>query len=326
VECEALPRLGLAHLLPELYSYQAEDLMILGRWDEARAVVDEAARRFPTRKDEATLIELVVAKGDVGEARRLLAAAAERDVFVDKEDQAMVMVNLADLEMWEGNLAAAREAADAALRHVLHSDRPIAAARALRVALRPPPTHARPPGQTWARHRVEAGGPSAGGYRRRRMVPSVGSPDPAAWASAIRATSDLSMVYALAYARFRNGEAIMVATGDRDAATSELRSAHGTARPLGARPLRDLIERFARRARVDIGAAVTPPTGFGLTSREHQVLDLMAQGASNRQIAEGLFISEKTASVHVSNIIRKLGVSSRGEAAWVAYRAGLVPQ
>ena len=134
------------------------------------------------------------------------------------------------------------------------------------------------------------------------------------------------MVYALAYARFRNGEAIMVATGDRDAATSELGSAHGTARPLGARPLRDLIERFARRARVDIGAAVTPPTGFGLTSREHQVLDLMAQGASNRQIAEGLFISEKTASVHVSNIIRKLGVSSRGEAAWVAYRAGLVPQ
>lgn len=52
----------------------------------------------------------------------------------------------------------------------------------------------------------------------------------------------------------------------------------------------------------------------------------MAQGASNRQIAEGLFISEKTTSVHVSNIIRKLGVSSRGEAAWVAYRAGLVPQ
>lgn len=148
--------------------------MILGRWDEAQAVVDEAARRFPTRKDEATLIELVVAKGDVGEARRLLAAASERDIFLDKEDQAMVMVNPADLETWEGNLAAAREAADAALRQVLHSDRPIAATRAFRVALRPPPTHARPPGQTWAGHRVEAGGPSAGGYRRRRMVPSVG--------------------------------------------------------------------------------------------------------------------------------------------------------
>ena len=62
---------------------------------------------------------------------------------------------------------------------------------------------------------------------------------------------------------------------------------------------------------------------FGLTSREAEVLRLVADGRSNGQIAEALFISRKTASVHVSNILGKLGVASRGEAAAVAHRHGL---
>jgi DNA-binding NarL/FixJ family response regulator len=62
----------------------------------------------------------------------------------------------------------------------------------------------------------------------------------------------------------------------------------------------------------------------GLTPRERHVLELVAVGRSNRQIAEALHISEKTASVHVSNILRKLQVASRGEAAAAAYRRGLV--
>jgi DNA-binding NarL/FixJ family response regulator len=61
-----------------------------------------------------------------------------------------------------------------------------------------------------------------------------------------------------------------------------------------------------------------------LTPRERQVLDLIARGASNRQISEELFISEKTTSVHVSNILRKLGVVSRGEAASLAHERGWV--
>ena len=72
------------------------------------------------------------------------------------------------------------------------------------------------------------------------------------------------------------------------------------------------------------GAATAAPTdgGLGLTPRELEVLRLVAEGRSNRQIAEELFISAKTASVHVSNILGKLGAANRGEAAALAHRAG----
>jgi DNA-binding CsgD family transcriptional regulator len=62
---------------------------------------------------------------------------------------------------------------------------------------------------------------------------------------------------------------------------------------------------------------------FGLTPREREVLALIADGRTNPQIAETLFISPKTASVHVSNILAKLGVANRGEAAAVAHRLHL---
>ena len=62
---------------------------------------------------------------------------------------------------------------------------------------------------------------------------------------------------------------------------------------------------------------------LGLTSREAEVLALVATGQTNRQIGEQLFVSEKTASVHVSNILRKLGVTSRVDAAAVAQRLGV---
>lgn len=68
-----------------------------------------------------------------------------------------------------------------------------------------------------------------------------------------------------------------------------------------------------------------PAESLGLTHRERDVLRLVAAGRSNRQIAEELFISPKTASVHVSNILAKLGVSGRGEAAALAHRLRLFP-
>ena len=67
-----------------------------------------------------------------------------------------------------------------------------------------------------------------------------------------------------------------------------------------------------------------PATDLGLTAREREVLALIAIGRTNRQIADELFISQSTAGVHVSNILGKLGVTGRGEAAALAYRLGLI--
>jgi len=104
----------------------------------------------------------------------------------------------------------------------------------------------------------------------------------------------------------------------------EVEAAHDTAVALGAVPLRDGIRRLARRARLPLDRAPAAPAETDLTAREQEVLELVAAGRSDRQIAEALYITEKTASVHVSNILRKLGVASRGEAAAEAYRRGLV--
>ena len=112
---------------------------------------------------------------------------------------------------------------------------------------------------------------------------------------------------------------------------AELRRSHAVATTLGARPLAAAIERLARRARCDLagsdsGDRPTPGYGSGplLTPREAEVLALVAEGLTNRQIGERLFISEKTASVHVSRLLAKLGAGTRGEAAAVARRRGLL--
>ena len=87
--------------------------------------------------------------------------------------------------------------------------------------------------------------------------------------------------------------------------------------------------RFDHHARIRL-AATTPvketsdsADGIGLTPREVEVLALVAAGHSNRQIAEALFMSDKTASVHVSRILTKLGVANRGQAAALAHRLGV---
>jgi DNA-binding NarL/FixJ family response regulator len=72
-----------------------------------------------------------------------------------------------------------------------------------------------------------------------------------------------------------------------------------------------------------LASEAAPWDGFGLTERELEVLKYVSDGLSNGEIAQRLFISRKTASVHVSNIMRKLKVTSRVEAAAVAFRWGL---
>jgi DNA-binding NarL/FixJ family response regulator len=95
---------------------------------------------------------------------------------------------------------------------------------------------------------------------------------------------------------------------------------------LGARPLIGAVALLARRAgiRTEGATAAQHVAAPGLTPRELEVLRLIAAGMSNARIASELFISPKTASVHVSNIMSKLGVASRGEAAATAHKLRLL--
>jgi DNA-binding NarL/FixJ family response regulator len=123
--------------------------------------------------------------------------------------------------------------------------------------------------------------------------------------------------------QWRLAEALAGA-GDREQATAAARAAHATATRLGAAALQAALEALARRGRLDLGAGLPGQRSpAGLTPREVEVLGLLVEGHSNRQIAEELFISAKTASVHVTNLLAKLGVHSRLEAAAVARRLGL---
>ena len=148
-----------------------------------------------------------------------------------------------------------------------------------------------------------------------------GELDRPAWDAVARAWEELGHPYPLAYALLRSAEAA-VAAGDRDDATELLSRAADIAGHLGAAPLRAEIDLAARKWRITLAGASPAASRpqFGLTAREQEVLRLVAEGRSNRAIAEELFISAKTASVHVSNILGKLGVASRGEAAATAHR------
>jgi len=147
----------------------------------------------------------------------------------------------------------------------------------------------------------------------------------ARWDAAAKAWDRLQCPYPHARALLRAAEAAMD-RGDRDGAAQRLARAAPLADRLAAVPLREQIGTLARRARLSLPAQ---PAGgqaernFGLTAREIEVLRLVSAGRSNRDIAAELFISAKTASVHVSNILAKLHAASRTEAAAIAHQAGL---
>lgn len=164
---------------------------------------------------------------------------------------------------------------------------------------------------------------------RSRMDPS---PAPETWAGATRCWDELGSRYQAAYTRWRHAEAVSQdPRGDRRLMGALLREAHTVAAGLGARPLLTEIEALARGSRIDLGVA--PPdepaasaavAQLELTPRELQVLALLADGMTNREIAQQLVISDKTASVHVSHILSKLSVPNRAAAAAVAHRLGVV--
>jgi DNA-binding CsgD family transcriptional regulator/tetratricopeptide (TPR) repeat protein len=160
-----------------------------------------------------------------------------------------------------------------------------------------------------------------------------GRSDPERWRAAGATWERLARPFEAAYATFRQAEALLAERTPRSQVEHTLRPAHDTAVALGAEPLRREIERLAQRGRLRLTdpatatpgsrAAPAPAEGLGLTRREAEVLSLVAAGRTNRQIGQELFITPRTAGVHVSRILAKLGVAGRGEAAAIAHRLGL---
>jgi len=154
--------------------------------------------------------------------------------------------------------------------------------------------------------------------------------DPGLWHEAAERWESVERPYLAAIARWREAEA-EVEGGDRDAAAVAARSALIVAAELRARWLEDEVVALAQRARLALDEDAEAPRAtaeldeepFGLTPRERQVLALIAEGATNRQIGAALYMAEKTASVHVSRILSKLGVQSRTQAAAMAHRLHL---
>jgi ATP/maltotriose-dependent transcriptional regulator MalT len=161
---------------------------------------------------------------------------------------------------------------------------------------------------------------------------AAGRAEPAKWSATADAFAGLEQPIDEAYARFRQAEAMLAVHGDRREIAQILRAVHATSTAIGAQPLATDANGLARRARISLDAPGQRASAddreadrWNLTEREREVLGLLALGLSNREIGQRLFVTEKTASVHVSNILGKLAVPGRGAAAAVAVRLGLVP-
>jgi len=329
---------------------QVEPLFALGRWDEAVEVAD-AARDFqftslPLHRSMLAVFtgRILLARGDIEAAAEAAAVAAELLRGSQYEDQHQFPLGL--LEMWlrlaTTGPAAALETASRVLEGYELSGGspryawPLVAGAASMCIVAARDERLREEGAALAgrvrtiAEKLETSGPvqqaSRLTYAAADAQLSGGSSAEVldAWVQAAAAWAAVSEPYPRAQALLHAAEAAL-AGGDRDGAAERLRQAATLAADLGADPLIREIALLARRGRIALDAFAGPGGGdLGLTGRELEVLRLVAAGRSNRDIANELFISPKTASVHVSNILGKLGAASRGEAAAKAHALRLL--
>jgi DNA-binding CsgD family transcriptional regulator len=340
----------------------AGGLFDLGEWEDSDRVLTEALERGTDAAGllHGTKGRLELGRGGFASARQHLELAGR--LGPSGWRQLVSRSGLAELAIWEGRCDHARGIVDQAVRELERLDpgeeKPLDAAEIHALGLRVEADSAElaratrsPAGVQQAHRRAEPllatlramTGPAAdpgdawtpcyAALGEAEWSRLQGHPDPAAWQRAAERWERLKLPYAAAYARFRRAEALLAARAPRAQIQPVLRAAHRTAVALGAAPLRREIELLAGRGRLHLEepagpapapqAPPTPAAPFGLTRREAEVLALLAAGRTNRQIGRQLFITEKTASVHVSRILAKLGVAGRGEAAAVAHRLGL---
>jgi class 3 adenylate cyclase/tetratricopeptide (TPR) repeat protein len=337
-----------------------EDLIDLGRWAEARELADgllaQAAGDARTRL-LATTARLDVLRGDFESAADLLAEAAEaRDGFdagVAPGVAGLVGLAGAELALATDRTAQAGSLVDEGLRVVRPDSDGLLYAELLLVGLRAAAEQA-----DVARFRGAAAdvasaerrsGELAGqlvavaaraGSSADTRLPALalegdaehrradGEMRAETWEAVAAAWDGLGRPHARASAQLHAAEAHARARGGKGRAIEITRDVLRIARDLGALPLRGRADSLARRLRIDAVAAepseakmeADAERPFDLSGREIEVLGLITFGHTNRQIAEALFITEKTAGHHVSRILSKLGVANRAEAAAVASR------
>jgi DNA-binding CsgD family transcriptional regulator len=321
----------------------AEPLEYLGRWDEAVGVAERALDLAPPWLTRVGLWlvsgSIALARGDLADAARRAAASRAVQADVRYDDQhALPQANL-DIQLsllTEGPAAALALAAAAVARYDLSASSPryvwpllATAARAAVAARDAAPDTADAADALLGRLRTLVEKTEVVGPVQRAWQLSYAAVDPAPDADAVAAADAateaweaIKQPYPAALALLRAAEAALSRPGPdgRAAAAIRLRRAAPIAERLGARPLAGRIADLARRA----GETASGDAGqLGLTGREFEVLRLVAAGQSNREIATALFISPKTASVHVSNILAKLGAATRTEAAAKAYALGV---
>ncbi|GHF84122.1 AAA family ATPase [Streptomyces filamentosus] len=343
---------GLVESAGWIRGNKAESLHSLGRWDEARTEAELLLSSITSTKPRGSahlrLAQIAVARGETATALRHLDEASA--VYGTRDPVPQYTLPLTGTAVAaaaaEGRLADVRarlaEAAEAGFPPGTHrygwplvlaavtaeaDSRGLPAAEEGRAealaVLRRCVRALAAPAPVWTAHATQV---------TEELARAEGRETSARWAEVVEAWTPLDRPHPLALARHRLADVLLAEGGRREEATVLLRQAHATAVALGARPLREDAELLAARARIplaDAPAAGVPEPDpeadvFGLTPREQDVLGLVAAGRTNRQIAEELFISPKTASVHVSNILAKLGVSGRGEAAAMAHRLRLL--
>jgi DNA-binding CsgD family transcriptional regulator/tetratricopeptide (TPR) repeat protein len=333
----AATRLGLGSSYGQfLAAAAAEALYYQGRWGEAERELATPLRdpglAMGARQLHQIAGAIAIAQGRFDDAHRHFHVAMETVGTRSSTPYSSLLPWLAELALWQGRCDDGARWAAAALTSLSDGDDIVLVARALALALR---AHA---DRTAARRsgspEIEALDQSLRALAKHDALPpdgrpwisvalaerdrAVGANGPERWHLVASQWDDLNYTYHAVYARWREAEAWLGRRDGRTRGSAALRSAHCQAVGLGAQPLVARVTELAGRHAIDLNSAATED--LGLTHREAEVLALLAEGHTNRRIANELVIAEKTAGAHVSRILSKLGVTTRGEAAAVAHR------
>jgi len=341
----------------QLASKAARALHDLGRWDEAATLIDETLAAGPTRYAMRWLlsnrVRLHAARGQLDEAGADLATYEALGERVIGPDPDLMHLRRAELAIVAGEPVEARARIGDTLARLAEPELDNDARLLMLVGLRAEADEADAARAAGSADRLAVAVATATELGERldahlaRVVETavdpapvldadralgsalvaraLGAPDPKAWDAAVAARRALGRPQELATV-LADAAVAYLDTGRRDDAVLAITEAHAIAVELGAAPLRTRLESLARRARIGVEGVDTIDDAaerLGLTRREREVLALVADGRSNRQIGEQLYMAESTAGVHVSNILGKLGVTRRSEAAAVAHRMGL---